>query len=163
MMTNVEQLVDWELTGETEILGENLPQCYFVLHKSHMTWPGLELGQAWWETGNFLFIYLNIGRWSPFCVHSALRPLLAYCSCPGLLWWWRSWWNERFWQGKPKYSEETCPDATLSTTTRVAAVGNQRLTASAVGRASPATWPSLSVKLGDLRLFRCSSKAANRG
>jgi hypothetical protein len=28
---------------------------------------------------------------------------------------WSNWWNE-FWQGKPKYSEETCPGATLSTT-----------------------------------------------
>jgi hypothetical protein len=27
---------------------------------------------------------------------------------------WRIWWNE--WQGKPKYSEKTCPNATLSTT-----------------------------------------------
>jgi hypothetical protein len=31
-------------------------------------------------------------------------------------WWlWRNWWNED-WQGKPKYSEETCPSATLPTT-----------------------------------------------
>jgi hypothetical protein len=31
-------------------------------------------------------------------------------------WWlWSSWWNED-WQGKPKYSEKTCPSATLSTT-----------------------------------------------
>jgi hypothetical protein len=31
-------------------------------------------------------------------------------------WWlWRNWWNED-WQGKPKYSEKTCPSATLSTT-----------------------------------------------
>jgi hypothetical protein len=32
--------------------------------------------------------------------------------------WWRVWssrWNED-WQGKPKYSEKTCPSATLSTT-----------------------------------------------
>jgi hypothetical protein len=29
-------------------------------------------------------------------------------------WLWRNWWNED-WQGKPKYSEETCPSATLST------------------------------------------------
>jgi hypothetical protein len=28
---------------------------------------------------------------------------------------WRYWWNED-WQGKPKYSEKTCPSATLSTT-----------------------------------------------
>jgi hypothetical protein len=47
------------------------------------------------------------------------------------------------WQGKSKYSEKTCPDATLSTTnptcqtrarTRAAAVGSQRLTASAMAR-----------------------------
>jgi hypothetical protein len=51
---------------------------------------------------------------------------------------WRNWWNED-WQGKPKYSEKTCPSATLSTTKshmtrpgvepRTAAVGSQRLTA----------------------------------
>jgi hypothetical protein len=48
-----------------------------------------------------------------------------------------------FWQGKSKYSEKSCPDATSSTTnstcqtrarTRVAAVGSQRLTASAMAR-----------------------------
>jgi hypothetical protein len=31
-------------------------------------------------------------------------------------WWvWSSWWNEN-WQGKPKHSEKTCPNATLFTT-----------------------------------------------
>jgi hypothetical protein len=30
-------------------------------------------------------------------------------------WLWSNWWNEE-WQGKPKYSEKTCPSATLSTT-----------------------------------------------
>jgi hypothetical protein len=47
------------------------------------------------------------------------------------------------WQGKPKYSEKTCPNAILSTTnptfqtlarSRAAAVGSQRLTASAMAR-----------------------------
>jgi hypothetical protein len=36
-------------------------------------------------------------------------------ACPGWLWWWRTWWDED-WQGKPKYSDKTCPSATLSTT-----------------------------------------------
>jgi hypothetical protein len=35
-MMSVEQSVELELAGETEAFGENLPQCYFVHHKSHM-------------------------------------------------------------------------------------------------------------------------------
>jgi hypothetical protein len=38
----VEQLVEWRLAGETEVLGENLPRRHLVHHKSHMTRPGLE-------------------------------------------------------------------------------------------------------------------------
>jgi hypothetical protein len=33
-MMDVEQSVKY-LAGETEVLGENLPQFHFVLHKSH--------------------------------------------------------------------------------------------------------------------------------
>jgi hypothetical protein len=29
----VEQLVEWRLAGETEVIGENLPQRHFVHHK----------------------------------------------------------------------------------------------------------------------------------
>jgi hypothetical protein len=36
-MMNVEQSVEYELEGETEILGENLPVCHFIHHKSRMT------------------------------------------------------------------------------------------------------------------------------
>jgi hypothetical protein len=52
MMVTVEQLVEWRLAGETEVLGENLPQGNFVHHKSHMTRSELELGPPRWEAGD---------------------------------------------------------------------------------------------------------------
>jgi hypothetical protein len=36
MMMIVEQSVECELAGETEVLRENLPQCHFVHHIFHM-------------------------------------------------------------------------------------------------------------------------------
>jgi hypothetical protein len=39
------------MAKETEKLGENLPQCRFVNHKSHMIGPGNEPGPTRWETG----------------------------------------------------------------------------------------------------------------
>jgi hypothetical protein len=42
--------------------------------------------------------------------------VLSYRACPGWLWGWTIIrWNED-WQGKPKYSEKTCPSSTLSNT-----------------------------------------------
>jgi hypothetical protein len=52
MMVTVEHLMEWRLAGETEELGENLPQCNFVNHKSHMTWPELEPGPPRWEASD---------------------------------------------------------------------------------------------------------------
>jgi hypothetical protein len=56
----------------------------------------------------FLFVQWNFGYWGHYW------PIVP---APDDRWWWlwRNWWNGD-WQGKPKYSEETCPSATLSTT-----------------------------------------------
>jgi hypothetical protein len=43
----IEKLVEW-LAGETEVLGENLPQCCFAHHKPHML-PVREPGPPRWK------------------------------------------------------------------------------------------------------------------
>jgi hypothetical protein len=84
----------------------------------------------------------NSGGCSPTGSTWHVGHQLAYCTCPGWLWGWRIWWNDD-WQGKPKYSEKTCPSATLSSTsptwpdrarTRAAAVESQWLAAWAMAR-----------------------------
>jgi hypothetical protein len=52
MRVIVEQLVEWRLAGETEVLGGNLLQRHFVHHKSHMTRHGLKPGPPQWEASD---------------------------------------------------------------------------------------------------------------
>jgi hypothetical protein len=84
------------------------------------------------------FLNSHSGGWSPDGSTRHVGHWMAYCICPGWLWWWRIRWNED-WQGKPKNSEKACPSTTLSTTNPTwpdpgANPGSQRLTAWAMAR-----------------------------
>jgi hypothetical protein len=63
-MMIVEQTVEWELAGETEVLGENLSQYHFVHHNSHVTWPGLEPGKT--ATNPLSYGTASVKRYSRF-------------------------------------------------------------------------------------------------
>jgi hypothetical protein len=81
-----------------------------------------------WDSRPEFFFQLNTCGHSPYITLRILGDgvqtgstrhrghLLSHWARPGWLWGWRIIrWNED-WQGKPKYSENTCPSATLSTT-----------------------------------------------
>jgi hypothetical protein len=53
-LMNMEQSMEWELAGGTEVLKVNLPCCRCVRHNSHKTWPGIKLWQPQWEARNCL-------------------------------------------------------------------------------------------------------------
>jgi hypothetical protein len=87
MIMMMENLVECLLAGETEVLGENLPQCYFVHYKSHMTWPGASPGrppvvfQHYPHYQNHLIMIIRYLSWVtshmssgvPAFIHSVLR------------------------------------------------------------------------------------------
>jgi hypothetical protein len=49
---SMDQSVEWELAGEIEVLGGNLPQWHFVNYKAHMILPGIEPGPPRWDAGD---------------------------------------------------------------------------------------------------------------
>jgi hypothetical protein len=91
--------------------------------------------QNYWISGLFLVSWGGVGL-SPLGTSATNWPTVP---APNDRWWWMwsSRWNEN-WQGIPKYSEKTCPSATLST-------------------AKP-TWPDLGSNPGR----RCGKPATNR-
>jgi hypothetical protein len=63
---------------------------------------------------DFCICFLFLILWGGTLGTAATTGL--FVPAPDDRWWWlwRNWWNED-WQGRPKYSEETCLSATLST------------------------------------------------
>jgi hypothetical protein len=73
---------------------------HYALSSNHFTLYSLSFFFGWGETESTWYV-------------GHCWPIVP---APENRWWlWSSWWNED-WQGKPKYSEKTCPSATLSTT-----------------------------------------------
>jgi hypothetical protein len=74
---------------------------------------------AYWMLHIFIlilfFFNLHSGGWSPNWVHSARRPFIGLLYLPRVIVRMGEFGGMN-WQGKPKYSEKTCPGATLSTT-----------------------------------------------
>lgn len=49
---NLEQLVEWELKGRTEVLKENPLHCHLVHHKSNIIWSEMKPVLGEWEASS---------------------------------------------------------------------------------------------------------------
>jgi hypothetical protein len=64
----------------------------------------------------FSFFFFSFSGWGETESTWYVGHCWPIVPAPNDRWLWSNWWNED-WQGKPKYSEKTCPSATFSTTT----------------------------------------------
>jgi hypothetical protein len=64
------------LAGETEVLGENLPQCRFV-HRKHRMLPGCEPGPPWWEASDYP-LELRHGLYTCMFMYWTLRQIKVF-------------------------------------------------------------------------------------
>jgi hypothetical protein len=72
MMVTVEQLVEWRLAGETEVLGVNLPQRHIFQRKYHMTCPGSSPDRRGGQSATYRLSY-GVAAW-PF----TFRPRVLF-------------------------------------------------------------------------------------
>jgi hypothetical protein len=99
VIVRMENLVQWRLAGETEVLGENLPQPHFVHHKYYMIRPGREARSPRWEARDSAWAarlsYIRSSKCWTFASASAFHimtvPKLCCCSDSCTSWWfvWR--------------------------------------------------------------------------
>jgi hypothetical protein len=79
----MENLVQWRLTGETEVLGGNLPKRHFVNHKSHLPDPGSNPGRCGGKPATNRLSY-GAGLIPSLVYQILIRSKTKYFSCWGI-------------------------------------------------------------------------------